>query len=193
MEEEIWKDIPNYEGLYQVSNLGRVKRLNSIINLNSKNQHCSFKTTKYYKEKILKNINCNNYLRVTLCKDNIKKIKQVHRLVAKSFLDNYNDELEVNHIDENTLNNCADNLEMCTSKYNCNYGTRNKHISDKHKKSILQYTTDGMFLKKWNSISEASEYYNVSISSITQCLKHKHKTSRNYIWRYESEVVNNAL
>ena len=193
LNKEEWKDIPNYEGLYQVSNYGRVKRLNSISDLKSKNQHTSFIATRVVQEKILKNINCKNYFRVTLCKNSNKKIMQVHRLVAQAFLDNYSDELEVNHIDENTLNNYYKNLEMCSSKYNCNYGTRNKRISKNHKKIILQYDKYGNFIKQWDSIIEASKYYNTSVSNITLCLKGINKTAKNYIWKYKSEVMNNVL
>jgi hypothetical protein len=112
MENEVWKDIKGYEGLYQVSNLGRVKSLDRIINysngLNSK-----------HKGKILtKEKTRDNYNRVTLSLNNKQKRFQVHRLVAKHFLKNINNKPCVNHIDGNKLNNIVENLEWCTYSEN---------------------------------------------------------------------------
>ncbi len=121
---EIWKNIPDYEGLYVINNYGIVK---------------SLKTNKI-KTPFLRP---NGYYEITLWKNGKKKNWLVHRLVAKTFnisksnfkyMQNEDithtimDELEINHIDENKLNNFADNLEWCTPKYNCNYGSRNKRI-----------------------------------------------------------------
>ena len=104
---EIWKDILGYEGLYQVSNYGRVRSL------------------KYGKEKILKQqINTDGYLHIDLYKNKKRKNYNVHRLVTIAFLENPNNYPQVNHKDENKQNNHIDNLEWCDYKYNCNYGTR---------------------------------------------------------------------
>jgi hypothetical protein len=94
---EIWKDIQEYEGLYQVSNLGNVKSIH-----NSK--------TIILKPRKIK----DGYLMVSLYKHNKPKNCQIHRLVAKHFLNNYDEKLEVNHIDYNKENNTVDNLEMIT-------------------------------------------------------------------------------
>lgn len=121
--KEIWKDIEGYEGLYQISNLGRVKSLEKYVNTAIKNN-----TKVKRKEQILKQYNKNGYLQVTLTHNNKRKYFGVHRLVANAFIPNLNNYPQVNHKDENTLNNCVDNLEWCTAKYNCNYGTRNSRI-----------------------------------------------------------------
>lgn len=98
---EIWKDIEGYEGLYQVSNFGRIK---------------SFKS---FKSKILKpSLQSAKYLQITLCK-NEKKSVLMHRLVAKAFIVNPNNLPWVNHIDGNKLNNNVDNLEWNTEKEDC--------------------------------------------------------------------------
>ena len=108
--KEIWKDIKDFEGLYQVSNLGNVRRIKFINN-------------KIEKEKItMLKPNKNIYLQVMLCKNGKTKRKNVHRLVAETFIDNPNNYDCVNHKDENKHNNSINNLEWCTRIYNMNYG-----------------------------------------------------------------------
>lgn len=121
---EIWKDIPDYEGLYQVSNLGRVKSLNY--------NHTG-------KPKILKLHRQNGYLSVTLCKNNNPMYYYVHRLVAKMFIPNPNNYPIINHKDENKMNNFVNNLEWCTHKYNTNYGSCIKRFSEKQMKCVACY------------------------------------------------------
>lgn len=122
--QEIWKDIKNYEGLYQVSNLGNVRSLNRIVSCNIKNNNKAIK-----KGKILKpNKKRNGYLQVCLLNKQKRKYCNIHRLVAETFIPNLNHLSQVNHIDENKDNNCVDNLEWCSPKYNCNFGTRNSKI-----------------------------------------------------------------
>lgn len=121
MSEEIWKDIKGYEGIYQVSNLGRVKSLPRFHK--TKNGY-------YSKVKILTPIkNDRGYLLVGLSKEWKKQKIFVHRLVAEAFIPNPNNLPQVNHINEfEKDNNCVENLEWCSCKYNCNYGTRNSRI-----------------------------------------------------------------
>ena len=105
--KEIWKDIPEYEGLYQVSNLGNVRSLNY---------------NRTGEIKLLKQGNVNGYKVVILYKDGKKKNYLVHRLVAIAFLPNPNNLPIINHKDENPSNNNVNNLEWCTQAYNTNYG-----------------------------------------------------------------------
>ena len=127
---EIWKDIVGYEGLYQVSNLGNVKRLKGY-----KGRGKGYVVEEHL---IQPSINSRGYQNVILCKNGKTKTFTMHRLVAIAFLDNSEKLPQVNHKDENKLNNCVDNLEWCDSKYNNNYGTRNKKCSDKWKLKRLQ-------------------------------------------------------
>ena len=101
---EIWKDIPGYEGLYQVSNLGNVKSL--------------FR----YRRKLSIQTQPNGYKAVVLYKNGNKKFKLVHRLVAEAFIPNPYKKPAVNHLDENRGNNVVSNLEWVTNKENQNYG-----------------------------------------------------------------------
>lgn len=122
---EIWKDIKDYEGLYQVSNLGRVKS----------------------KRKILKAIN-SEYLKVGLSKNGVQKTLTIHRLVAQAFIDNPNDYNFVNHKDENKHNNNLNNLEWCNNLYNVNYGKRNEKISKSQSKyKIIQKDKNNNIIK----------------------------------------------
>ena len=121
--EEIWKDIPDFEGLYQVSNLGNVRVLDRYVNSAIRNND---KVKR--KGKILKQYNKRGYLQVSLIKNHKRYYFSVHRLVAMAFLPNPDNLPQVNHKDENPLNNNLFNLEWCTAKYNCNYGNRNSKI-----------------------------------------------------------------
>ena len=120
MAKEIWKDIENYDGIYQISNFGRVKSLSRQT-----------KSGKY-KEIIKKpSLAGRGYYRLALCKNGKPKYYYIHRLVAKAFIPNPNNLPLVNHKDENKLNNNVNNLEWCDSEYNMNYGFCNikKNIS----------------------------------------------------------------
>ena len=134
--QEIWRDIPEYAGLYQVSNLGRVKSMKRVIER---------KNNKILplNERILRQQNTNGYRFVRLSKNN--KIKQhlVHRLVATQFIDNIFNYNEINHIDEDKTNNNVNNLEWCSHKYNINYGTGNerRRKSEKGKKRCREITS----------------------------------------------------
>ena len=186
--KEIWKDILGYEGLYQVSNYGRIK---------------SFNYRNTGKEKMLSlKPNKNGYIRIGLTKDGKRKMFQVHQLVAQTFLENPNNYSQINHKDENKINNNAENLEWCTPKYNSNYGTRNErasktlstNIKGKHKgklnpnaKKVVCITTGEMF----DCIKHASEKFNTTYSNIIACCTGKTKTAGKHpvtgeklVWRY---------
>lgn len=169
MKKEIWKDILGYEGLYQVSNFGRVKSL------------------KFGKERILKLIkDKDGYFIVNLYKN--KKIKsfRVHRLVAEAFIDNPDNLPQVNHKDENPSNNVVSNLEWCNAKYNINFGTRSKKVSKKLSKPVLQYTLDGEFVREWKSYSECKRN---GFNHVDMVCRGKRKSCGGFIWRYKKDLV----
>ena len=129
---EIWKDIQGYEGLYQISNLGRVKSLERT---------CKAKTyIRRVPEKIYKYALDNyGYPIVTLHKEGKRKTITIHKLVANAFIPNLNNYKTINHIDENKLNNRVENLEWCTVEYNNDYGTRVQRLIKTQQKPIIQY------------------------------------------------------
>ena len=123
--QEIWKDIEGYEGLYQVSNFGRVKSLDRYVLRNG--------NSLFVKGIVWSQLNNRGYLAVRLCNSGKYKNYLVHRLVACAFVENLNNYTEVNHIDENKHNNHFDNLEWCDRKYNVNYGSRADKFSNSMK------------------------------------------------------------
>lgn len=164
---EIYKDIKGYEGKYQVSNLGNVKSLNY--------NHTG-------KERILKTQNKHGYLSV--CLGSSQAQKQIHRLVAETFIDNPNKLPYVNHKDENKTNNCVDNLEWCDAKYNSNYGTNAERIAKNESKPINQYDLQGNFIKSWNSGTEIKRILGYSNGDICNCCRGKQKTAYGFKWQY---------
>lgn len=167
--EEIWKDIEGFEGRYQISSLGRVKSF--LVDTEN--------------GMILKPMVCTNgYLRIDL-RNNGKYYKfLVHRVVAETFLPNPNNFEYVNHKDESRDNNCVDNLEWCTPKYNANYGTAKQRIADAKSKPIVQYEKNGDYLKTWKSSMEVQRTLGFDRSSILRCCMGKQATSYKYIWQY---------
>ena len=120
--EEVWKDIKGYEGLYQVSNYGRIKSLDRII----KDSHRSYNKN----DKILKlSFNFQKYLMVNLSKYGVKKSYRVNRLVAEAFIPNPLNKSQVNHIDGNKINNNVENLEWVTPSENMQHAYKNGLIN----------------------------------------------------------------
>ena len=174
MKKEYWKPVVGYEGLYEVSNWGRVKSI------------------KFGKERILKQyIRCGYYI-VSLWKNGKGKSYSVHRLVAEAFLEIPEElrhlegtrYLQVNHKDEDKNNNNVDNLEWCDAKYNTNFGTCIERRSKKKSKPVLQYNLDGTFVREWPSTMECERngYNNTCIS---KCCLGNLKTYRGFIWKYK--------
>jgi len=179
MEEEIWKDIKGYEGLYQVSNLGRVKSLERKVPFRN-----TFKTIK---ERVLKYCyDGNHYAYISLIKNGEKKNKTVHRLVAEAFIPNPNNLPQVNHIDENKENNKLINLEWCDSLHNLLHSNVIKKGNNSRKKAIQQFTKDGKFIAEFNGVLEACRQLNFkSHAGIVECCKGTRCTAYGYKWKYK--------
>ena len=159
---ELWKAINGYEGVYEVSNMGNVRRDGKKLKLQTRRR--------------------DGYIEVQLYKHNIAASQKVHRLVAEAFLPNPNGLPVVNHKDENPSNNRADNLEWCTQKYNCEYGTRNRKISKRHSCAVEQIK-EGVVVKVWESTREA-EKAGYNHGSISLCCNGKASHHKGFQWRY---------
>ena len=169
MQEE-WKDIRDYEGLYQISNKGNVKSLGN---------------NKTKKEKILKSsVNKRGYLDVKLCKNGKHKNFRINRLVAEAFISNPNNLPQVNHKNEIKDDNRVENLEWCDAKYNNNFGTRKERVAEKLSKPVLQINkTTNEIISEFPSTIEVKRQ--LGISHISECCLGKRNTAGGYKWQYK--------
>lgn len=178
-EDEIWRDIKGYEGIYQVSSKGRVKSLErDIICKNGRKQH--------RKERILKgSLDMRGYLQVSL--GNTKgerKFLWIHRLIAEAFIPNPENKPQVNHKDEVKTNNCVENLEWMTAKENINYGTHNERVAKAQSKPVAQYTKTGELIEVYPSTHEAGRQLDIKHGPIGNVARGEQKTAYGYIWKY---------
>lgn len=183
MEE--WRDIPGYEGLYQVSDHGNVRSLNykkqGVVGLLYLKRHPK------------------GYRQVELSKDGIKRMMTVHRLVALTFIPNPNECAVVNHLNEDKADNRKTNLEWCTKSHNVRYSMerhpRIKHAKHTkhtaHRKRVLkrtypvaQFTTEGVFVRKWDNLMAIKHTLNLNEYSISECCKGHRKTAYGFKWQY---------
>ena len=179
MENEIWKDIPGFEGYYQVSNLGKVRHL-----------------FKHYTKIKKTTIDSWGYEAISLCVNYVPSTRKIHRLVALAFIPNPENKPFVNHKDGNKLNNRLENLEWVTQSENVRHAydvlkrrpamSYGGAIYGEHplSRKIKQFTIDGEFVKEWSSIKEATEYYGVSLSNISGCCLGRNKTAYGFIWEF---------
>lgn len=173
---EVWKDIPNYVGLYQISNLGNIK---------------SFKQSlKYHKvhEYLLKPTLANNgYCQVTLYGSTGRKKFLVHRLVAEAFLPNPNNYPQINHKDEDPTNNRVDNLEWCTAEYNNAYGTARIRTIDSKSKPVEQITLEGKPIAIYRSTRIASELLGINRGTLKDSI-YKGVPCCGYYWKFSDHT-----
>lgn len=182
--EEIWKDIEGFEGLYQVSNLGRVKSLERIN---------EGKKTVKLKEKILRQSpDGKGYMMVWLYYNKKRKTCKVHRLVAQAFIPNPNNKPQIDHINGNNQDNYVENLRWCTSKENFHNPISYKRNSESkfgyknhHSRAISQYSLDMILIREWDCINDACRELGVNHSHISQCCNLKRKYAYGFIWRYK--------
>lgn len=192
MEEEIWKDIPGYEGRYRVSSWGRVMSMNF-------EGRCG--------PRLLRGtVSCYGYRVVTLYKDGKEKKWFVHRLVAIAFIPNPGNKPMIDHIDTVRTNNHIENLRWCTLTENQNNpltlkkfsqtstGRRfseetRKRMSAIHKEihftPIYQLSLSGEIIKEWPGLKIAAEELGVQHRSISQCCRGRYKTAGGYKWKYK--------
>lgn len=189
--KEIWKDIEDYEKIYQISNLGRIKSLSRFVN-NCKNYgSIGF----YTKEKILKlAISKTGYYICTLFKNGKGKTFKVHRLIAKAFIENPNNYKIINHIDGNKLNNNLNNLEWCNHSHNnkeaYKQGLKENNLkwiiecNKKKRKKVKQYDLQNNFIKEWESINEAEKELKICHINIVKVCKGERITAGGFKWKY---------
>ena len=171
---ETWKDVTDYEGLYQVSDLGHVRSL------------------KCGKVRLLKpGTDGRGYFQIKFSRDGKTKEFPIHRLVAEAFIPNPSNFPVINHKDENPANNAVNNLEWCTAKYNTNYGTCQvrrsaKIVNGPLAKAVLQYDKSGNFVSEWPSAIEAQRQMGFAQTHISDCCLGKRRSAYGYIWRFKA-------
>lgn len=185
--EEIWKDIDGYEGIYCVSNLGRILS----VKFGPKNVSTSASAS----PKIMKQSRSSSgYFHVQLYLNGESSTKLVHILVAKAFIPNPENKREVNHLDGNKENNSANNLEWVTRSENQRHAIRmglrpkSPMIGRRGElcpssRPVLQYDLNGLFVKKWPGRPEAARYYGCSPSSISNCVIKGKGSCLGFMWR----------
>lgn len=171
---EIWKNIENYEGIYQVSNKGRVKSLNYL---------------RTGKERILKSAPYDKYghQQVQLCKNCVRTFKTVHRLVAEAFIPNPDNKPCIDHINCDPTNNYVENLRWCTTKENCNNPLTiiNKRDAARTKMTpVYCFETDTIY----ESASEAERELNVQQSGVSMCCRGIISQTGGYHFCYASDI-----
>lgn len=183
---EIWKPVVGYEGLYEVSNLGRVRSLDKIT-----------ADGRRIKGKILKGkIDKGGYLLVILCKDKKQTTYKVHRLVAEHFIPNPQNKPCIDHINTVRTDNRVENLRWATYKENGNNPLtkikQRRMLKGKYgkehpaSKPIIQYDKDGNFIKEWDCANDVERVLGISNKHIGSVCLGKRKSCGGYIWKYKN-------
>jgi hypothetical protein len=171
-EVETFVKIEGFEK-YEVSNLGRVKNIKS--------------------GRILKShLNRSGYLMHQLRENNKQKNLYLHRIIATAFIDNPEEKPQVNHIDENKLNNDLSNLEWCTERENVIHGTRTKRVAEKLSKKVIQLDLNDNILNEFESMVQAEQETGVSTGNISSCCSGKTKSAGGFKWRKKVERGENG-
>lgn len=166
---EVWREISGSNGFYFVSNFGAVKNKNGLV----RKSHITW----------------DGYLQIRLTVGKKRTVK-IHKLVWEAFNGPIPEGYEINHIDENKLNNSLDNLSLVTRGQNINWGTRNERVSKtltngKTSKPVLQYSKNGLLLNEFPSLGEVQREFGFSIGNISMCCNGSLKQAYGFVWKYK--------
>lgn len=185
MIEEIWRPVRGYEGLYEVSNLSRVKSLPRVCVVHRKNKVFA----QSFPEKVLVPLlGSNGRYHYSLHKDGKQKSVSRAVIVASAWVEGYQDGYEVNHKDENRQNDSIDNLEWCSHLYNMRYGTRKRRavasIIAKQGRKVIAKSKEGVIVGVFDTVSDACKKYNCTSGNIAKCCSGKIKSLVGLKWEY---------
>ena len=178
LAKEEWRDVENYEGKYQISNLGRLRSFARSVEPLIFAPH-------YDKD---------GYIMYGLRRNGKTYTKKAHRLVASAFIPNKDNLPQINHIDEDKTNNRVSNLEWCSHLYNNRYGTKRQRISfyamyQGHSlRKVRQYTKDGLFVKEHISSRMAERETNIKHQNIIETCRGGQTQSGGYLWCYADDI-----
>lgn len=169
---EIWKDIVDYEGLYEISSLGNVRRI-----WKSSKKLRSLKQRK------------DGYMEIDLWKNGKSKHIRIHQLVANAFLENPNNYSCINHIDGNKANNKVENIEWCSQSYNRTHAIQDLKVNTKHYKWLLY--KDNQFIKEFVDCFELAGYLKKDFSTVAYHARNNTSTKENFqIKRIKLKTLN---
>lgn len=179
---EQWKPIKNFEGLYEVSNMGRFRSVykykNTIVR-NGTSAIIPVRPKLLYLDKTQ-----SGYYHVVLFKESKRYEYSAHRLVALHFCEGYKRGYVVNHKDEDKSNNRADNLEWCTELYNRRYGTAIQRTAESNWRKVAQYDLSGNLIATYNSAKEAAKVTGYNYVSLCEWCRGAHTPKNRYRWAY---------
>jgi hypothetical protein len=181
---ENWKDIVGYEGIYQVSTIGRLKSIDRIVVTKAQ-------IRKPIKGRILKqSLGTTGYYGCNLSKGAITKTKMIHRIVANTFIQNIDNKKEVNHINGIKTNNHILNLEWVTPKQNCQHAKHELKVNvykegfeNNRSKLVVQVSLDGFIQNVFGSVNEAARKTGLRATHISECSNLKRKQVGGFYWR----------
>lgn len=175
--EEQWKEIPEFNGAYQISSYGRLKSVERTV------KHPQGSCV--LKEKILSEVvNKRGYIEYQITHNGNHYSRKAHRLVAEAFIPNVNNLPQVNHIDAVKTNNHVENLEWCDNQHNILHAY--EHGLNRRVHKIEQLDIDGKVVHVWQSSGEACRLAGYNRANIHAACKGKLKTYKGYIWRYKN-------
>lgn len=176
---EQWKDIKDYEGLYQVSNMGRIRSLDRLVK-------GGYGCQKLIKGKIIKPYEApSGYYKLSLYSHRKREMVYVHKTVAENWLPNPDNLPCINHKDENKKNNSVDNLEWCSYSYNNTYNGKQKITAEKTSKAVYQYSLSGELIKEWKSTMDIQRSTGYLNGNIGKACRGKYKQAYGFKWSYK--------
>lgn len=176
---EVWKPVNGYEWYYEVSNLGRIRSLDRITVFKDG------RTRKFYGKILEANtVNNSGYATISLHENGKSKTILIHRIVAEAFIDNPLECKEINHIDQDKLNNSVDNLEWCTHKENVNHGDEIERGAKKQRKIFVQKDMSGNVVKVWSGFKKMQRETGFQRKSVYDCCIGKRDSYKGFRWEY---------
>lgn len=181
---EVWKDIAGYEGLYQVSNLGRVRSVDRVVSRKT----AKGKLSKVPRKGIIlsQHFGSRGYLHVGLSKGALLKTRPTHRLVLETFTPNSDKFLVANHISGVPTDNRLSNLEWCTQSENVLHALDLKLAKTV---GVDMLNLHGEYIRSFDSVTDAGKFINRHCSGITKCARGDIDSCGGYKWRYSKEVI----
>lgn len=184
---ETWRDVIGYEGLYIVNNMGEVRCLPKIV---------GFSAGYIQKARTMKQRLIKGYPSINVCKNGIKKVLKIHRIVSMAFIPNHENKNQINHINGDKTDNRVENLEWCTGSENSlhkfrvlkvahpKWGRGRSGKKNGRAKPVIQLSMSGEFIKEWDSANLANKSFGENKGSIYACCRGNTTKAYGFKWKY---------